>query len=71
MGSDSTTSASTGRGLFGTITGTGPVVGLDLESFPLDRLVGFDGEPLKDVSHPKSRLLTKKEIARILRVEER
>lgn len=55
----------------GVVDGTGRVVGIDLESMPLDRLVGFDGKPLKDVSHPKSRLLTKKEITRILRVEER
>ncbi len=53
------------------VDGTGPVVGIALEGMPLDRLVGFDGRPLKDVSHPGSRLLTRKEIERILRVEER
>ena len=51
------------------VEGTGRVVGVDCESFPLDRLVGFDGKPLKDVSHPRSRYLTRKEIERILRVE--
>ena len=40
-----------------------------VEAMPLDRLVGFDGRPLKDVSHVRSRLLTRKEIIRILRAE--
>jgi len=53
------------------VEGTGPVAGVDLEVMPLDRLVGFDGKPLKDVSHPGSRLLTRKEMIRILSVEER
>ena len=49
--------------------GPGAAPGLDLEVLPLDRLVGFDGRPLKDVSHEGSRLFTRKEIARILRAE--
>ncbi len=53
----------------GVVEGTGRVVGVDIESFPLDRLVGLDDKPLKDVSHPRSRYLTRKEIERILRVE--
>jgi len=36
---------------------------------PLDRLVGIDGNPLKDVSHPGARYRGKKEIERILRAE--
>ena len=55
--------------LAGVIDGTGPAVGVDLESMPLDRLVGFDGRRLKDVSHVNSRLLTRREIVRILRAE--
>jgi hypothetical protein len=55
----------------GVVGGTGPAVGVDLESMPLDRLVGFDGRPLKDVSHVRSRLFTRKEIIRILRAEVR
>jgi len=53
----------------GVIDGTGPAVGVDLETMPLDRLVGFDGRRLKDVSHPRSRLLSRSEIIRILRAE--
>jgi len=51
------------------IAGVGRSYGLDLETMPLDRLVGFDGKPLKDVSHPGARYLSRKEIERILRVE--
>jgi hypothetical protein len=36
---------------------------------PLDRLVGFDGTPLKDVSHEGARLFSRREIERILRAE--
>jgi len=53
----------------GVVRGVGPARGIDIEGMPLDRLVGFDGVPLKDVSHPGSRLLTMKEIVRILRAE--
>ena len=53
----------------GVVDGVGPSVGVDLESMPLDRLVGFNGKPLKDVSHAGARLLNKKEIERILRAE--
>jgi len=53
----------------GAIDGVGPAVGVDLEYLPLDRLVGFDGLPLKDVSHEGARLFTSKEIARILFAE--
>lgn len=53
----------------GVIDGTGPAVGVDLEFMPLDRLVGFDGRRLKDVSHVNSRLLSRSEIIRILRAE--
>ena len=55
----------------GVVAGVGPAVGLDYEFMPLDRLVGFDGKPLKDVSHPGSRFLTRKEIQRILAAEVR
>jgi hypothetical protein len=55
----------------GVVEGAGRAVGVDLEQVPLDRLVGFDGKPLKDVSHAGSRLLTRREIIRILRVENR
>jgi len=55
--------------LAGTVDGTGRAVGIDIESLPLDRLVGFDGAPLKDVSHPRARLLARTEIERILRAE--
>ena len=51
------------------IDGTGAAQGLDLEALPLDRLVGFDGKPLKDVSHEGSRLFQRQEILRILRAE--
>ena len=37
----------------------------------VDRLVGFDGAPLKDVSHAGARYFTRKEIERILRTEVR
>jgi len=53
----------------GPIEGVGPAVSLDLERAPLDRLVGFDGKPLKDVSHEGARLFTREEIIRILRAE--
>jgi len=53
------------------IDGVGPSAGLDLEVMPLDRLVGFDGKPLKDVSHEGARYFTRKEIERILRTEVR
>jgi hypothetical protein len=55
----------------GAVEGAGSCTGLDLEVFPLDRLVGFDGAPLKDVSHEGARLFTRDEIARILRAEVR
>ncbi|MGH7163232.1 MAG: hypothetical protein ACREID_07095, partial [Planctomycetota bacterium] len=51
----------------GAIDGVGPAVGVDVEAMPLDRLVGFDGKPLKDVSHEGARLFTRAEIDRILR----
>ena len=41
------------------------------EFMPLDRLIGFDGKPLKDVSHAGSRFLTREEIQRILAAEVR
>ena len=53
------------------VDGTGGARGIDLEGMPLDRLVGFDGKPLKDVSHEGARLFTREEIARILRAEVR
>jgi len=53
------------------IDGVGRSHGIDVESFPLDRLVGFDGKPLKDVSHAGARYFTRKEIERILRTEVR
>jgi len=55
----------------GIVAGVGPAVGLDYEFMPLDRLVGFDGKPLKDVSHKGSRFLTREEIQRILGAEVR
>ena len=55
----------------GLVEGVGPATALDLEVMPLDRLVGFDGKPLKDVSHEGARLFTRDEIARILRAEVR
>ncbi|MHC4959060.1 MAG: hypothetical protein ACYTGN_11870 [Planctomycetota bacterium] len=55
----------------GVIDGTGGARGIDLEYMPLDRLVGLDGNPLKDVSHAGARLFTRKEIVRILRAEVR
>ena len=65
----------TGRGgqlpQAGVVNGTGGARGIDLEGMPLDRLVGFDGKPLKDVSHEGARLFNRKEIARILRAEVR
>ncbi|MEM8883725.1 MAG: hypothetical protein AAGD14_06650 [Planctomycetota bacterium] len=51
------------------LNGVGPTYGIDLETMPLDRLVGFDGKPLKDVSHEGARYLTRREIERILRAE--
>jgi hypothetical protein len=53
------------------IAGVGPSYGIDVETMPLDRLVGFDGAPLKDVSHAGARYFTRKEIERILRTEVR
>jgi len=53
----------------GVVDGTGRALGVDIEFMPLDRLVGFDGRPLKDVSHEGARLFTRKEIVRILRAE--
>ncbi len=53
------------------ITGVGRSYGVDLETMPLDRLVGFDGKPLKDISHEGARYFTRKEIERILRAEVR
>jgi len=53
------------------IAGVGRSYGLDIETMPLDRLVGIDGKPLKDVSHPGARYFTRKEIERILRTEVR
>jgi hypothetical protein len=53
--------------LAGVVQEIGPAVGVDLEFMPLDRLVGFDGRPLKDVSHEGARLFNRIEIARILR----
>ena len=53
----------------GVVDGTGGARGIDLEGMPLDRLVGFDGKPLKDVSHEGARLFTRAEIVRILRAE--
>jgi len=53
------------------LAGVGPSFGVDLETMPLDRLVGFDGAPLKDVSHAGARYFTRKEIERILRTEVR
>jgi len=55
----------------GLIAAAGRATGVDIEYFPLDRLVGFDGKPLKDVSHPEARLLTRSEIERILHAEVR
>jgi len=55
----------------GVVDAPGRSTGVDIESFPLDRLVGFDGRPLKDVSHPGARLLTRREIERILHTEVR
>jgi hypothetical protein len=55
----------------GLVEAAGRATGVDLECFPLDRLVGFDGRPLKDVSHPGARLLTRPEIERILHTEVR
>jgi len=52
----------------GVVQEIGPAVGVDLEFMPLDRLVGFDGRPLKDVSHEGARFFSRSEIARILRV---
>ena len=51
------------------IAGVGRSYGLDIEVMPLDRLVGIDGKPLKDVSHPGARYFTRREIERILRTE--
>jgi hypothetical protein len=53
------------------IAGVGPSYGIDVETMPLDRLVGFDGAPLKDVSHAGARYFTRTEIERILRTEVR
>ena len=64
----------TGRGQLpqvGVVPGVGPTVGLDYEYMPLDRLIGFDGKPLKDVSHEGARLFTREEISRILTAEVR
>jgi len=55
----------------GLVEAAGRATGVDLECFPLDRLVGFNGQPLKDVSHPGARLLTRPEIQRILHAEVR
>ena len=55
----------------GVIQGTGGARAVDLEYMPLDRLVGLNGRPLKDVSHEGARLFTRKEIVRILRAEVR
>ncbi|HEX5137356.1 MAG TPA: hypothetical protein VFY93_10305 [Planctomycetota bacterium] len=55
----------------GLVDAAGRATGVDVESFPLDRLVGFDGKPLKDVSHPGARLLSRPEIERILHAEMR
>jgi hypothetical protein len=55
----------------GLVEAAGRATGVDVESFPLDRLVGFDGKPLKDVSHPGARLLSRSEIERILHAEVR
>ena len=41
------------------IAGVGRSYGLDIEVMPLDRLVGIDGKPLKDVSHPGARYFTR------------
>ncbi|MCZ6785927.1 MAG: hypothetical protein O7E54_02060 [Planctomycetota bacterium] len=64
----------TGRGALpqaGVVAGVGPSIAVDCESMPLDRLIGFDGKPLKDVSHEGARFFTMDEIARILRAEVR
>ncbi len=53
------------------IAGVGRSYGIEIETMPLDRLVGIDGKPLKDVSHPGARYFRKKEIERILRAEVR
>jgi len=55
----------------GLVQAAGRATGVDIESFPLDRLVGFDGRPLKDVSHPGARLFSRSEIERILHAEVR
>ena len=57
--------------LAGVVEAVGRATGVDVESFPLDRLVGFDGKPLKDVSHPGARLFSRSEIERILHAEVR
>jgi hypothetical protein len=55
----------------GLLEAAGRATGIDLETFPLDRLVSFEGRPLKDVSHPGARLFTRSEIERILHAEVR
>jgi len=47
----------------------GAAAGVDLEVFDLDRLVGFDGKPLKDIPQAGARFFSRKEIARLLAVK--
>jgi hypothetical protein len=46
-----------------------PVRGIVVEEFPLDRMVDEEGRALKDISHERSRYLSRQEFARVLGVK--